>query len=97
MNEFLTPLTEVIYKHRGTIDKYMGDCIMAFWGAPLPDPDHASNGMLAGARDARSLAQELQPEFQKPRLAGNPHRRGPQHRPHERRQHGLQDPHWPIR
>jgi len=34
MNEFLTPLSRVVYKHRGTIDKYMGDCIMAFWGAP---------------------------------------------------------------
>ena len=37
MNEFLTPLSRVIYSHRGTIDKYMGDCIMAFWGAPLTD------------------------------------------------------------
>ena len=35
MNEMLTPLTEVIHEHRGTIDKYMGDAIMAFWGAPL--------------------------------------------------------------
>ena len=32
MNEFLTPLSRVVYKYRGTIDKYMGDCIMAFWG-----------------------------------------------------------------
>src|SRR3989304_2365836 len=48
MNEFLTPLTEVIYKHRGTIDKYMGDCIMAFWGAPLLDPAHARNAIMAG-------------------------------------------------
>ena len=48
MNEFLTPLTEVIYKHRGTVDKFMGDCIMAFWGAPLADPAHARNGVLAG-------------------------------------------------
>src|SRR3989338_10707345 len=36
MNEFLTPLSRVVHKYRGTIDKYMGDCIMAFWGAPLP-------------------------------------------------------------
>lgn len=48
MNEFLTPLTEVIHKHRGTIDKYMGDAIMAFWGAPLKDPYHAKNAVLAG-------------------------------------------------
>ncbi len=40
MNEFLTPMTDVILGHSGTIDKYMGDCIMAFWNAPLEDPDH---------------------------------------------------------
>ncbi|HEX2827148.1 MAG TPA: adenylate/guanylate cyclase domain-containing protein [Burkholderiales bacterium] len=62
MNEFLTPLTEVIYKHRGTIDKYMGDCIMAFWGAPLKDPDHARNGVLAGLEMQRTL-KALQPTF----------------------------------
>ncbi len=47
MNEFLTPLTGVIHKHRGTIDKYMGDAIMAFWGAPLNDPYHQKNALLA--------------------------------------------------
>jgi adenylate cyclase len=47
MNELLTPLTDVIQKKRGTIDKYMGDAIMAFWGAPLPDPDHASRAVEA--------------------------------------------------
>lgn len=62
MNEFLTPLTEVIYRHRGTIDKYMGDCIMAFWGAPLPDPEHARNGVLAGLEMQRIL-KEMQPHF----------------------------------
>ena len=62
MNEFLTPLTEVIYQHRGTIDKYMGDCIMAFWGAPLPDPDHARNGVLAGLEMQRTL-KAMQAEF----------------------------------
>lgn len=62
MNEFLTPLTEVIYEHRGTIDKYMGDCIMAFWGAPLPHPDHARHGVLAGLAMQRRL-HELQPVF----------------------------------
>jgi adenylate cyclase len=55
MNEFLTPLTEVIYRHHGTIDKYMGDCIMAFWGAPLPDPQHGRNGVLAGLEMQRTL------------------------------------------
>lgn len=62
MNEFLTPLSRVIYKQRGTIDKYMGDCIMAFWGAPLPDSDHAHHAVLAGMEMQRAL-DELQPRF----------------------------------
>ncbi|HQN65881.1 MAG TPA: adenylate/guanylate cyclase domain-containing protein [Methylophilus sp.] len=45
MSEFLTPLTQIIHQNRGTIDKYMGDAIMAFWGAPLKDPQHARNAL----------------------------------------------------
>lgn len=41
INRFLTPLTDQILKRSGTIDKYMGDCIMAFWNAPLDVPNHA--------------------------------------------------------
>lgn len=62
MHEFLTPLSRVIYKRRGTIDKYMGDCIMAFWGAPLPDPAHARNAILAGI-EMQSTLKALQPFF----------------------------------
>lgn len=62
MNEFLTPLSRIVYKHRGTIDKYMGDCIMAFWGAPLPDADHARNAILAGVEMQKTL-KALQPHF----------------------------------
>ncbi|TXT38792.1 MAG: adenylate cyclase [Comamonadaceae bacterium] len=47
MNDFLTPMTKIIHGHRGTIDKYMGDAIMAFWGAPLADPLHARHALLA--------------------------------------------------
>ena len=46
MNEFLTPFTSAVQTHRGTIDKYMGDCVMAFWGAPLADEDHARHAVL---------------------------------------------------
>ncbi len=62
MNEFLTPLSRVIYSHRGTIDKYMGDCIMAFWGAPLPDTRHAYHAVLSGLEMQRTLSS-LQPHF----------------------------------
>ncbi|HEX3883853.1 MAG TPA: adenylate/guanylate cyclase domain-containing protein [Stellaceae bacterium] len=43
INRFLTPMTDLILARRGTIDKYIGDCIMAFWNAPLDDPDHATH------------------------------------------------------
>lgn len=41
LNTVHSRLTEVIRAHRGTIDKYVGDCVMAFWGAPVPAPEHA--------------------------------------------------------
>ncbi len=44
MNRFLTPMTDLIMAHTGTIDKYMGDAIMAFWNAPLDVPGHAARG-----------------------------------------------------
>tara|TARA_B100000902_G_scaffold193261_1_gene184674 strand:- start:5727 stop:7490 length:1764 start_codon:yes stop_codon:yes gene_type:complete len=47
INRFLDNQTEIILKHGGTIDKYMGDCIMAFWGAPLPDENHIENATKA--------------------------------------------------
>ena len=47
INAFLTPITKVIHDNRGTIDKYMGDCVMAFWGAPLDDNQHALHSLNA--------------------------------------------------
>lgn len=47
MNRFLTPLTNAILARKGTIDKYMGDAIMAFWNAPLDDPAHAEHACRA--------------------------------------------------
>ncbi len=62
MNTFLTPMTHIIHKQRGTIDKYMGDAIMAFWGAPLNDPDHARHALQA-ALAMNACLQTLQPEL----------------------------------
>ena len=47
MNRFLTPLTDAILARKGTIDKYMGDAIMAFWNAPLDDSEHQINACNA--------------------------------------------------
>jgi adenylate cyclase len=62
MNSFLTPITSVIHEHRGTVDKYMGDAVMAFWGAPMTDEEHARHGLEAALGMIAAL-KELQPEF----------------------------------
>lgn len=43
INRALTPLSREVLNHHGTIDKYIGDCVMAFWNAPLDDPDHTTH------------------------------------------------------
>jgi adenylate cyclase len=49
IDEYLTAMSGIIRsKYRGTLDKYIGDAIMAFWGAPMEDSQHARNGVLAG-------------------------------------------------
>ncbi len=57
MNTFLSPMTEIITETKGTIDKYIGDCIMAFWNAPLDDPDHAKNAARAAQMMRRKLVE----------------------------------------
>ncbi|MGF1627597.1 MAG: CHASE2 domain-containing protein [Alphaproteobacteria bacterium] len=55
VNRFLTPMSADILDRQGTIDKYIGDCIMAFWNAPLDDPDHAANACGAALAMRASL------------------------------------------
>jgi len=69
MNALLTPMTRVIHKNRGTIDKYMGDAIMSFWGAPLHDSEHARHALYA-AFDMMKELKVMQQEF---REKGLPH------------------------
>jgi adenylate cyclase len=59
MNRFLTPLTNAILARKGTIDKYMGDAIMAFWNAPLDDKEHQINACEA-ALDMLERVDELE-------------------------------------
>ncbi|MEA2842016.1 MAG: adenylate cyclase [Methylobacteriaceae bacterium] len=56
MNAFLTPMTDAILDHDGTIDKYVGDAIVAFWNAPLDVADHAVKAVQATLRMRRELA-----------------------------------------
>lgn len=57
MNEYLTVMTQVIHEQRGTIDKYIGDAIMAFWGAPLIDNDHAEHAVESALIMSRAAAK----------------------------------------
>jgi len=63
INEYLTTMSLVIReRHRGTLDKYIGDAVMAFWGAPVEDRDHARNAVLA-ALGMQSEAKKLNEKF----------------------------------
>ncbi len=57
INRFLTPMTEIILARRGCIDKYMGDCVMAFWNAPLDDPEHPRHACDAALAMVTGLAE----------------------------------------
>jgi adenylate cyclase len=57
MNEYLGAMTLVIRKHRGTLDKYIGDAIMAFWGAPVADADHPRNGVITALEMHAALTE----------------------------------------
>lgn len=56
MNDFLTPMSDLVMQNRGTIDKYMGDAMMAFWNAPLDDANHARNACIAALGMQSALA-----------------------------------------
>ena len=57
LNEYLTPMTDVVLGEMGTVDKYMGDAIMAFWNAPLDDPAHAAHAVRAALAMRRTLVE----------------------------------------
>jgi adenylate cyclase len=65
INRIMDALTDCVLAEGGTIDKYIGDCVMAFWNAPLADPDHALHAVRAGAAMVARidmLAAELERE-----------------------------------
>ncbi len=55
LNTFFTPITEIIFNHKGTIDKYVGDMVVAFWGAPLEDKEHALHAITASLAIFKNL------------------------------------------
>jgi adenylate cyclase len=62
LNEYLSPMTDIILKELGTVDKYMGDAIMAFWNAPLDDPAHGLHAVRS-ALDMRETLDRLNHEW----------------------------------
>jgi adenylate cyclase len=63
LNLYLTEMTAIILEHEGIVDKYIGDAIMAFWGAPAPQSDHALRAVTCGLRMQRRL-QEITPDLE---------------------------------
>jgi adenylate cyclase len=63
LNVFFTEMTDIIFKHNGTIDKYVGDMVMAFWGAPLHSDTHSQDALKA-AIEMQQKVQDLKPKFQ---------------------------------
>ena len=70
LNDYLSRMTDVIFKYEGTLDKYIGDAIMAVFGAPLDMPDHASRAI----KTALEMRERLE-EFNTERKEGGPHLR----------------------
>jgi len=70
MNRLLTPLTDVIMRNKGTIDKYMGDAVMAFWNAPLDVPDHADQAIVSALDMFKAMEQLNREHAEEARAAG---------------------------
>ena len=63
INDYLNKMTNIIMANGGTIDKYMGDCIMAFWNAPIPCPNHAEMAVKS-AMEIEDATKELQKHYE---------------------------------
>jgi adenylate cyclase len=59
LNDFTERCTNIVFQHGGTLDKYIGDAVMAFWNAPRPAPDHADRALAAAVAMAGNGAEEL--------------------------------------
>ena len=69
LNEYFTALTEILFRHNATIDKFIGDAIMAFWGAPLKQDDHALRAVIC-AMEMEKKITELSEDFKQRRWPG---------------------------
>lgn len=63
LNRYFSPITQAIFEHQGTIDKYVGDMVMAFWNAPLNDENHAENSIMCAFK-MLEITETLTKEFE---------------------------------
>jgi adenylate cyclase len=57
LNEYFTRMVEIVFRHKGTVDKFVGDMVMALFGAPLDDPDHAEHALQAAIDMVKELRE----------------------------------------
>jgi adenylate cyclase len=69
LNEYLSDMTRIVFAYQGTLDKYIGDAVMAFWGAPYEEPGHAARGCNT-ALDMMKRVKEMQKKWE---AEGKPH------------------------
>ena len=62
LNEYLTAMVDIVFEYHGTLDKFIGDAVMAFWGAPIKTADHAASAVRAGLA-MLAKAQELRTKW----------------------------------
>lgn len=71
LNHYLTALTDDVLRHKGVVDKYIGDCVMAFWNAPIEEPAHREKGCLAAVDCVRTI-ERLNREYVDPSMPEKP-------------------------
>jgi adenylate cyclase len=69
LNQYLSDMTGLVFEHHGTLDKYIGDAVMAFWGAPFEEPGHAARGCHTGLK-MMDRVREMQKKWE---AEGKPH------------------------